>query len=144
MQCRIQGGGQIRPRPPHRSWQWSLAPPSGEERIMIVLWNWRNVIILAPSYRCRLRVWPPKKNGRLKHETGRCLKNRNFERYRLNSFWEMQTFFRKMSFGQKIMICRNRSWFRQKFRPPRFWNSGSANESAHKSEVAGTSLFTGA
>ena len=35
-QWRIQGG-QIRPWPPHRNWQWSLAPPSGTERAMVVL-----------------------------------------------------------------------------------------------------------
>src|SRR6218665_3350988 len=50
---------------PHRSWQWSLAPLRGADRLMIALLICGNARILAPRYRCRLRIWPP--NGKIPH-----------------------------------------------------------------------------
>ena len=58
-------------------------PPSRKEIIIIVLWNWRNVRILAPLIDVGYGSGPPMKNSRwLKHKKGRWLKKviRNFER----------------------------------------------------------------
>src|SRR6218665_3638038 len=54
-QWRIQEGEQIRPWPPHRSWQWTLALPFGGRKNNDSIVKLAKCKDFAPPYRCRLR-----------------------------------------------------------------------------------------
>ena len=71
-------GGEIRPWPPHRSWQWSLVPPWGK----IEQWQYcefdETLRILVPTFDVGYGFAPPpRKNATLKHWKGRWLKKRS-------------------------------------------------------------------
>ena len=103
-------GVQIRPWPPSKL-AMEFGPPSGAERVMIALWIGRNVRVLAPPYRRRLRIWLP-----------------------LRKKYHIKTWKRSMTKKRSSEILgdkRHVLWksFKNfvKNLGPRFWSSGSAS-----------------
>ena len=103
-QWRIQGG-QIRPWPPHRSWQWSLAP-LGSRKSNDSIVNLSKSKDFTPRIDVGYGFGPPTEKDQIKTLKRSMTKKKFF-------FWETP---------KKVV-----QKFRQKFGPPFLKSSGSAS-----------------